>query len=150
MLHPLEHKLDALRTHLRRLLTLHGVSLLVAVGLGAALVLGLTDYLVRFEDRGLRVLETLAAVAALAWVGYRFVYVPLATHFRDVELARRSSFSANRRAIRRLVRRRCGGRSSPRPPRGASGSTSSRPSSGSPPGGPRGAQRSWPSCRSSS
>lgn len=88
MVHPLEHKLASLRTRLRRLVTLYGLSWLVAVALGSLVLLGLADYAIRFDDRGLRVLASLAVVGAIGGAAYRFLYLPLHTRLRDVELAR--------------------------------------------------------------
>jgi len=88
-MHPLEQKITSLRTRLRRLLTLYGVSRVVGVVVTMVLALGMVDYLVRLEDRGLRVIATLILLGALAWSGYRFLYLGLAARLRDVDLARR-------------------------------------------------------------
>jgi len=89
MSHPLEEKLAALRSRIRRLVTVRGFSAAAAAAIAVVAVLGLLDYFIRFEDRGLRVLSWLAAVVTVGWVVYRCLYVPLVVRLRDVELARR-------------------------------------------------------------
>ncbi|HIQ20806.1 MAG TPA: hypothetical protein EYH34_06185, partial [Planctomycetes bacterium] len=89
MPHPLEQKLVLIRARVRRLVAVYGLSWLVAVTLATVLMLGLADYVFRFEDRGLRVLAWLAMLSAFGWTAYRHLYVPLAVRLGDVEIARR-------------------------------------------------------------
>jgi len=93
MPHPLEHKINLLRRRVRRLVILYGVSWVIAAVLGATIVLAATDYatdyVIRFHDRGLRVICWLALLAAAAWACYRFVYRTAIARLRDVDLALR-------------------------------------------------------------
>jgi len=89
MPHPLQQKIDALRSRLRRLLAVYGVSWMVGAGLAAMVVLGLADYLIRFRDPGIRVICSLVVPAVLAWTCYRCLYPGLSARLGDVDLARR-------------------------------------------------------------
>ena len=55
--------------------------------LGAAILLGLADYVLRFQDRGLRMMVSLVLLGALGWACYRFFYQPAVVRFRDADLA---------------------------------------------------------------
>ena len=77
MPHPLERKIDTLRTRVRRLVAVHGVSWVIAAVLATVIVAGLADYLIRFQDPGLRVICSSAVLAALGWTSYRYLYLPL-------------------------------------------------------------------------
>jgi len=89
MSHPLRHRLAILRTRIRRLVTVYAVSWIVGAVVAAVLVLGLADYLLRFQDRGIRLISSLAVLGVLAWTAYRYLVVGLTTPLSDVELARR-------------------------------------------------------------
>ena len=89
MSHQLEQRIGALRTHVRCLVVLYGLSWVVAAVLGAMIVLGLTDYLLHFQDRGVRVICSLLVLAALAWTCYRYLYLALRVRLRDVDLGLR-------------------------------------------------------------
>ena len=89
MSHPLENKIAALRARLRRLIALYGASWTVGIGLTALVLLGLTDYLIRFEDRGLRIIASLLVLAAVGGAAYRFLYLGLSSRWRDVDIALR-------------------------------------------------------------
>ncbi len=89
MQHPLERKLAALRGRLRRLLAVYGVSRLVAAALSAVLVLGLADYLIRFHDRGIRVICSMVVLVVVAWALHRYLLVSLTARLGDVRLAQR-------------------------------------------------------------
>lgn len=89
MSHPLQIKIDHVRHAARRLVAIHGLSLVVAVGLGCALLLGLTDFLIRYQDLGVRTIATLVFVVTLVWASYRFLYLALAGRWRDVDVAQR-------------------------------------------------------------
>ena len=73
MLHPVQQKVEAVTRRVRRLQTLHAGSLALAVVLGAALIVGWADYLLRLEDAGLRWLGTGLVLAALAGAARRYV-----------------------------------------------------------------------------
>ncbi|MHC4401321.1 MAG: DUF4175 family protein [Planctomycetota bacterium] len=89
MTHPLEQRIDVLRHRLRRLLVVYGVSWMVAAALAAVIALGLTDYVFRFRDRGIRLVFSLAVVGVVGWACYRYLLMGLSTWLSDVELARR-------------------------------------------------------------
>ena len=87
--HPLNRRIALLRTRVRRMLLIYGLSTVVATVLGALIVLGLGDYLIRFQDRGIRVMCWLALLGVLAWSCLRCLARPLAHRFGDVDLALR-------------------------------------------------------------
>jgi hypothetical protein len=89
MSHPLKQRIDRLRSRVRLLLALYGLSWIVGGSLLAAMVLGVADYLVRYQDPGIRLISSLACLAIIVWTGYRFLYRPLAKRLGDVELAQR-------------------------------------------------------------
>ena len=57
--------------------------------LAAALALGLADYLVRYSDRGLRIMATAALAAVAAWAVYRWWYVPSRRRLVPLTVAQR-------------------------------------------------------------
>jgi len=89
MSHPLEQKIHVLRARVRRLVTLHGACWVAAAVLAAVTVLGATDYLIRFQDRGIRVICSLLVFGMFGWTCYRFLYLPSIFRLRDVDLAAR-------------------------------------------------------------
>ena len=89
MSHPLEQRLADLRARLRRLLSLYAVCWTVGTVLAAVILLGLADYVIRFEDRGIRVLASAAVLGVAGWAIYRFLYPGLTARMADVQLARR-------------------------------------------------------------
>lgn len=88
MSHPLQKKLAPLRRRARWLLVAHGLAWLVAVGIGAALLLGGLDYWIRYSDPGIRWLSSLALVAALLFAG-RYLVRALWVRLSDLDLALR-------------------------------------------------------------
>ena len=89
MSHPLQQQIGNVRGRIRRLVLIHGLSLVVGSVLVAVILAGLADFLVRFEDRGLRVMATLIVLGVFAWTSYRYLFVGLYTRLENVELARR-------------------------------------------------------------
>ncbi|MEX2140321.1 MAG: hypothetical protein WD894_13745 [Pirellulales bacterium] len=88
-MHPLRDQIARLRRQIRRLVVAYGLSALMIGVLGCVLLLGFTDYLIRFEDRGVRILSTLALVGVTAWVFYRYLWPVLSLRLSDVAIARR-------------------------------------------------------------
>ncbi|MEN6449904.1 MAG: hypothetical protein ABFC96_05370 [Thermoguttaceae bacterium] len=88
MLHPLQQKIVTLRRRVRRTAVVYGASLAAAAGIAAIVAIGLVDSLLRFEDRGLRVIASLGALSLLGWACYRFLLPALSARFTDAELAR--------------------------------------------------------------
>lgn len=88
-MHPLTQKIEVLRRQLiwRRRLT--AAFWVLAAVIGAALVLGLADYWIRFQDSGLRIMSTSAFAFCVAWATYRFWYVPSRGRFQTLDVARR-------------------------------------------------------------
>ena len=89
MSHPLERKIGTLRARLRRLLAVYGASRVVATVLAAVIALGVADFLIRFQDPGIRLIASMVVFGAVGWTCYRYVYLLLGTRLGDVELARR-------------------------------------------------------------
>jgi hypothetical protein len=89
MPHVLEQKIAAVRRRVRRLLLLKAFGWLAAIVLASGMTLGLADYLFRFEDRGLRLISSLALTAVSGWAVLRFFWPVLRSRFSDVELALR-------------------------------------------------------------
>jgi hypothetical protein len=87
MSHPLERRLILLRGRARRLLAIYGIGAFLAGVLGGAMMLGWLDYLLRFEDRGLRIMASLALAGVIGWTAYRFVYLPRRKRLDDLALA---------------------------------------------------------------
>lgn len=89
MSHPLEQRIGTLRARVRRLVVIYGLSAAVAAVLGTLIVLGLGDYLIRFQDRGIRVICWLALLGVSGWTTYRHLVLPRLARLDDVDLARR-------------------------------------------------------------
>ena len=89
MPHPLQQQIGNVRGRIRRLVLIHGLSWVLGGVLVAVMLTGLADFLVRFEDRGLRVMATLVVLGVLTWTGYRYLFVGLSARLGSVELARR-------------------------------------------------------------
>ena len=89
MSHPIEQKIAALRRRVRRVLLVHGICWIVAALLPTLVFLGLADYFIHFQDRGIRVICTLALLAVGGFATYRYLWRALAVALRDVSLALR-------------------------------------------------------------
>lgn len=89
MSHPLEQKFVALRRHVRRMAAVYGLSVVAAMLLGTLAVLGLIDYLLRFQDLGLRIIASLLVLGVLGWTFYRYLFLTLSVPIDDVVLALR-------------------------------------------------------------
>jgi hypothetical protein len=85
---PIESRLYELRRRVRRVLGIHGASLLLVVGAGIATLSGLADWLLDLST-GVRAILLLLLVGSSAWTGYRFLLLPLLLRLRDVDLALR-------------------------------------------------------------
>ena len=88
-MHPLWQKITTLQRRLiwRRRAT--AVCAIAATTIAVALALGAADYLVRFSDRGLRIMATFALFAAFAWAVYRWAYLPSRRPLARLTIARR-------------------------------------------------------------
>lgn len=88
MAHPLRIRIAALRRRAWSVLVLHAASCAVAVLVAVCAILALGDFAWRYEETGVRLLSTLAALAAIGWAVYRFVLPLTRTTLDDVFLAR--------------------------------------------------------------
>jgi hypothetical protein len=89
MPHPLEDKLGAIRRRARWLVLLDALARLVGVLVAVIALVCLADYLIHFQDPGIRAMCSLAVVAVGATVLYRRVWTAMNARFSDVELALR-------------------------------------------------------------
>ena len=87
MPHPLELKIGAVRRRAGRLVWTFGLSRLATTLVAVLLLAGMADYLVRYQDRGVRVILSLAALGAAAWALYRFGQTVRGARFRDLDVA---------------------------------------------------------------
>jgi hypothetical protein len=88
-MHPLQIKLAAARRRVRRLLFIYGTSRALAVVLPVLVVLGGIDYLLRFEDHGVRMIWSLAAAALLVWAIARYLAPAVRQRLSDLVVAQR-------------------------------------------------------------
>ena len=65
MAHPVQQQVQRVGRQARRLLLLYGLSGVIAVVLAAALLVGLVDYLLRYQDVGLRLIGSGAVLLVL-------------------------------------------------------------------------------------
>lgn len=89
MSHPLERKIAEVRRHARGLAALHGFGRIAALVVAAILCVGAVDYLVRFEDRGLRIMSSLFIAGLLLWTTYHYLLRSLMMRLDDVDVALR-------------------------------------------------------------
>ncbi|HKD36476.1 MAG TPA: hypothetical protein VKB78_06735, partial [Pirellulales bacterium] len=89
MAHPLEVRIATTRRRLRRLLIAYGACRAVAIVLPVLFVLGGVDYLLRFEDRGVRIIWSLAAAGVTVWAVIRYLLPALRERIGAVALAQR-------------------------------------------------------------
>lgn len=89
MPHPLERRIAELQRHATRLLAWYGLSWVAVCVIGAVLVLGTADYLIRFQDRGIRLMCSLAIVAVMVRAVWQFAWQPLRRRLSAVEVAQR-------------------------------------------------------------
>jgi len=83
----LSHDLETLRRRARRLVFVRGAAALLATVLGFALLLGSIDSLVRWQSPTQRLAQTCIWVAAIIFVGWRFLIRPLRARLSNQELA---------------------------------------------------------------
>jgi hypothetical protein len=89
MAHPLEIKVALVRRRVRRLFVVYGASRVLAIVVPAVFVLGGIDYLLRFEDHGVRVIWSLTAAAIAAWAIVRYLLPALQQRLGPVAIAQR-------------------------------------------------------------
>lgn len=86
---PLHERLAELRAKVRQLLWMYGVSWLVAVLLGALLIVGWIDWWLHLDDAGVRLILGLGILGATGYVAYRRLITPLLVPMSDIDLALR-------------------------------------------------------------
>ena len=89
MAHPLQRRLAAVRRKVRFVWIAYGLSAAVSIALIGVLILAGTDYLLRFEDRGMRWIWSLAAFGLAVGAVVRFVVPALRSRLDDVGMAQR-------------------------------------------------------------
>ena len=89
MQHPLLDNIGSLRRRLRRRRLLYGLSRVMAWTVAGLLLLGSVDTVTRFQDPGLRLLLSLAAVALPVWSIRRWLVAPLLHQPGNVWVAQR-------------------------------------------------------------
>ncbi len=87
MPHPLEQKLVALRHRVRWMTAVYASSIVAAALLATVTALGALDYVLRFQDRGLRIIASLSLLGVAAWMLYRYVVTVLLVPLRNADLA---------------------------------------------------------------
>ena len=83
----LERTISSVRRRVRRLLLLHALGRVIAIALTVAGLIMLCDYVVHFEDRGIRVIASLSAIGALVWSVVHFLLPALTARFDEVDVA---------------------------------------------------------------
>lgn len=85
----LSHCLGRIRQRVRRLVWVNGISRVVTIVIGLLLVIGLADWLVHFDDPGLRLILLLAVVGLTIWSMWRHLLAPLSSSFSNADAAAR-------------------------------------------------------------
>ena len=85
-MHTLQHRLASVRRRSRFFVTVRGVGALTAVVVGAAAIIGLTDYAIHLPSL-VRAYGLVTILGAAAWVGYRWLVVPFWRRSDDLSLA---------------------------------------------------------------
>ncbi len=89
MAEQLFERLSRLRQRVRYVLWVYGLCSLTIVLFGSTLLAGGLDWVIRIEDRGIRLLLSLGVLVAVGWTVCRFLWRPLSQRFSNVDLARR-------------------------------------------------------------
>lgn len=87
MAHSLERQIAAVRSRTRRLLAGYALGWSLAAVVSTLLVLSIGDYLIRFQDHGIRSMCSLALAGVALWAAYRFWWQGFARRLDDLELA---------------------------------------------------------------
>jgi len=89
MTNPLEQQIAALRRRVKTVLLTYAAACTFATLVTAVVVAAVADYVVRFDDPGLRLLVSLGVFAAAAWAVYRYLLPSVQVRHGDVDLALR-------------------------------------------------------------
>ena len=88
-MHPLTQRIATFHRHLLWRWHVTAACWVLATAIAAALVLGLADYLLHFNDPGLRIMATTALALAVTWAAYRSWYLPSQRRLQPLDVARR-------------------------------------------------------------
>jgi Domain of unknown function (DUF4175) len=89
MPHPLQHSIAALARRARRLTLSYALCWFLSALVAAVGLLALADYLVRFDDRGIRAMCSLAALAAAVLAARRYLWGAAMRRYGDIDVALR-------------------------------------------------------------
>ncbi|MFW6169051.1 MAG: DUF4175 family protein [Planctomycetota bacterium] len=89
MMSPVQHRVRQAARRARRLVRLYGTGWFVALVCVAAMAVGWTDYMVRFEDVGIRVICSLVLSVVVMWGFYRFLLIAWRYRCSELRAARR-------------------------------------------------------------
>ena len=89
MPHPLQQRIRSVGARARRLVLWHSAAWVVQAFLAAALAACLADYLIRYDDRGVRIIVSALVLAGIVWSVRRFWLPAWRFRLSDVEAARR-------------------------------------------------------------
>jgi type III secretory pathway component EscS len=89
MRHPIQKQIAAIRRRVYALLGIYSLSRVLAAVIVTLGVLGLCDYLIHIQDRGLRIICSLTVVGVFVWALVRYVGSALAGRFRELDIAQR-------------------------------------------------------------
>src|SRR5262245_43012484 len=87
MSHPLQQQVENVFRRARRLMLLTGLAWAGAVALLVAVAFGLADYLFHFRDPGVRLICSLAVMAAVLWSAWRWVLPVVRFRWSPVRVA---------------------------------------------------------------
>lgn len=87
--HPLKERITTVARRVRAAMLLASLGRFVALAVAVVTLLALADYLVHYEDRGIRIISFLAAVGSLLWIAYRYFFGLLADRPHIVQVAQR-------------------------------------------------------------
>lgn len=89
MRHPIQRQLSAIRRRVHALLGIYSLCRVLSAVIVTVAVLGLCDYLIHIQDRGLRIICSLTVVAVFVWTLIRYVGAALAGRFQELDIAQR-------------------------------------------------------------
>ncbi|MCH7728601.1 MAG: hypothetical protein IH991_19275, partial [Planctomycetes bacterium] len=89
MLHPLQQQVQAIARRARRLTIAHGVGCVIALCVAAGFLFGLSDYLIHYQDLGIRVICSATLLVVLVYSCYFFLLPALRFRRNDIEVAQR-------------------------------------------------------------
>ena len=85
----LEQDLDKIRRRARMLVRIHGLGFWALIVVGAAFLAAATDYLVRFQDPGVRLIWSTFVAGISGWAAWRFAWPAIQYSPSNLQVARR-------------------------------------------------------------